>query len=59
MPGFMRQLHRLGHRPAVVRDDHEHIDPSADQSLNVADLPSVVAIRRLHEHLRAQLAARA
>ena len=54
--GVVRQPHRLGHGGAVVRHDHQHVDAAGDQLLDVADLHRVVAVRREHQHPRAQLA---
>src|SRR5690606_39359038 len=35
---------------AVVRDDDQDVDVAADQGLDVAHLPGVVAVRRLYYH---------
>lgn len=50
--GLMRHIHRFRHGAAVVRHDHEHVDPPADQRLHVADLARIVAVGGLHKDIR-------
>ena len=53
--GVVRHADRLGHRRAVVRHDHQHVDAVGDQLLDVADLHRVVAVGGENEDARAEL----
>ena len=52
----MGEFHGLGAGGAVVGDDHQHVDALREQAFHVLDLPSVVAVRGLHEDLGAERA---
>src|SRR6266513_1330126 len=51
----MRHVDSFRHRTAVMRNNDQHIDTPADQCLDVADLTRVIAVRGLHQHVRAEL----
>ena len=53
--GVVRHVDGLCHGPAIVRNDHKHIYVPANQRLNIADLPGVIAVGRLDQYLRAEL----